>query len=96
MGIDENAGLYMDSSSESSDDKSHTLEKTSTNEDEPSNSSGSDSNKVKSTETKAVNYSKRVVYLVILLAAVGMSAATYNFTKKDEQHNLEQAVSIQM
>ena len=69
-------------------------DRTSTNADgtERASSSHEGDFLVGKTETRAVNWSKGIVYLVILLAAAGIGTATYLFTSKEEENDFENEV----
>jgi hypothetical protein len=85
----------ISSDSEFDEETSSTMEK-STNEGGggPSNSAGSGSNDhIARNESKAVNRSKWIVYLVILLAAAGMGTAAYKFTAATDEESFQNEVS---
>jgi hypothetical protein len=93
MDLDENAGLQIELSSESDEESSNNLDKSSNNGEQSHSAGSSSGEEIARGETKAINRSKWVVYLVIALAAAGMGAAAYTFTAKTEAKSFENEVS---
>jgi hypothetical protein len=97
MDLNEEAGLQIELSSESDEDLSSNFDKSSTtgtgdDGQARSNESGPEEHIARG-ETKAVNRSKWVVYFVIMLAAIGMGACAFTFTKRSEEQKYLSEVS---
>jgi hypothetical protein len=95
MDLNDKAGLQIELSSEPDEDSSSHIDKSSTTGDgeyaQGFTKSASDEH-IAGGETKVVNRSKWVVYFVIILAAIGIGASAYTFTKKSEESNLKAEV----